>query len=232
MDFFTNLLLDAQDTVEYTSMLMPALLQGTWWMIKLFFWTLIFAIPLGLPLTLGSICRIAPIRWFCKGYIAIFRGTPLLLQLFFFYFTLAISFDIRLDVFHAVVMAFALNYAAYLAEIYRGGIESIERGQYEAAHSLGLSKAQTMVGIILPQTFRRILPAVTNEAVILVKDTALASVIGVAELMKVARGIMNRDTSTWALLLAAVIYFLFTLLITILAKHLERRASRHEIKED
>lgn len=155
-----------------------------------------------------------------------------MLQLFFFYFALAIAMDIRLTIFAAATLTFVLNYAAYFAEIYRGGIESIDRGQHEAAYSLGLTKRQTMFGIILPQTVKRVLPAVSNEAIVLVKDTALASVIGMAELMKVARGALNRDTSAIALLIAAAIYLTFTILLTILSGYLEKRYSRHENRED
>lgn len=220
------------ETIEYAGVLMPSLLRGALESLKLFICTLLFSIPLGLPITLGSISKIPPIRWLCKLYILIFRGTPLMLQLFFFYFALAIAMDIRLTIFAAATLTFVLNYAAYFAEIYRGGIESIDRGQHEAAYSLGLTKRQTMFGIILPQTVKRVLPAVSNEAIVLVKDTALASVIGMAELMKVARGALNRDTSAIALLIAAAIYLTFTILLTILSGYLEKRYSRHENRED
>lgn len=220
------------EIIEYVGVLMPSLLEGALQSLKLFLCTLLFSIPLGLPITLGSTSRIPPLRWFCKLYILVFRGTPLMLQLFFFYFALAIAMDIRLTVFSAATLTFVLNYAAYFAEIYRGGIESIDRGQHEAAYSLGLSKGQTMMGIILPQTVKRVLPAVSNEAIVLVKDTALASVIGMAELMKASRGALNRDGSALALLIAAAIYLVFTVLLTLLSDYLERRYSRHENRED
>lgn len=155
-----------------------------------------------------------------------------MLQLFFFYFALAIALDIRLTVFAAATVTFVLNYAAYFAEIYRGGIESIEKGQHEAAYSLGLSKNKTMMGIILPQTVKRVLPAVSNEAIILVKDTALASAIGMAELMKVSRSALNRDTDPTALLIAALIYLVFTMVLTVISTRLEKKYSKHESKED
>ena len=125
-----------------------------------------------------------------------------------------------------------LNYAAYFAEIYRGGINSIDRGQYEAAHSLGLSKRQTMLGIILPQTMKTILPPVSNEAIVLIKDTALVSVIGVADLMKASTSAVNRDVDPMAYLIAAIIYLIFTFLLTLLSNYLERRFSIYDAKED
>lgn len=217
--------------LNYAGVLMPALLQGALITIKLFVVTLIFSVPLGLPFALGSNCKILPLRWISKIYIWIFRGTPLMLQLFFFYFFLPIAMDIRLDGFMTAAITFTLNYAAYLAEIYRGGIESIDRGQYEAAQSLGLGKGQTMFGIILPQTIKRVLPAVSNEAITLVKDTALVSVLSVGELLKAASGAVNRDQNTLAYLLAAGIYLIFTIVLTLLTNYLERRYSKHEIKE-
>ncbi len=158
-----------------------------------------------------------------------------MLQLFFFYFFLPIAarwmnLSILLDGFTTAVITFVLNYAAYLAEIYRGGIESIDRGQYEAAKSLGLSRGRTMFGIILPQMAKRVLPPVTNEAITLIKDTALIYVIGVAELMKAARGAVNRDVNAIAFLLAALIYLFFTVLLTMLSRYLEKRFSRHEAR--
>lgn len=170
--------------MDYVGILMPTLLAGAWVMVQLFCWTLLLSLPLGLPIALGSNVRFWPIRAFCRFYVFVFRGTPLLLQLYFFYFLLPIQFDIRLPALTTSIITFVLNYAAYFAEIYRGGINGIDRGQYEAAKALGLSKMQTMVGIVLPQTMKIILPPVSNEAIVLVKDTALASAIGLGELMK------------------------------------------------
>ena len=121
-----------------------------------------------------------------------------------------------------------MNYTAYLAEIYRGGIESIDRGQYEAAQSLGLSRARTMFGIIIPQTVKRVLPPVANEAITLVKDTALVYVIGVGELMKASKGAVNRDSNVMAYVIAAVLYLACTFLLTLAARRLEARFSRYE----
>lgn len=215
---------------EYSMTLMPSLLLGARITLMLFLLTLVFAIPLGLPIALGSMSKIAPIRVFCRTYVWLFRGTPLLLQLYFFYFMLPISFGIALDAFPTAVITFVLNYAAYFAEIYRGGIGSIDNGQYEAAGCLGLTPWQTMSGIILPQTVKRVLPAVSNETITLVKDTALVSVISVSELMKAARGAVNRDMDLTAFFLAACIYLVLSFILTKLTAYLEVKFSKHENK--
>lgn len=218
--------------MDYILTILPSLLEGTKITVLVFFMTLVFSIPLGLPLALGSDSRIWPVRWLCRLYVFIFRGTPLMLQIFFIYFMLPIYFNIRLDALPAAIITFIMNYAAYLSEIYRGGIGSIGRGQYEAATCLGLSRAQTMFGIIIPQTVKRVLPAITNEMITLVKDTALVSVIGVADLMKNSRGAVNRDSSTIAFLIAAVIYLILNFVLTKYSYHLETRFSRHETRAD
>lgn len=218
------------ETMNYVGVLMPTLLDGAWVTIKLFVLTLVLSLPLGLPFTLGSNSRIAPFRWISKIYIWIFRGTPLILQLFFFYFFIPISTGIMLDPFTTAVITFVLNYSAYFAEIYRGGIESIDRGQYEAAQSLGLDRTQTMFGIIIPQAVKRVLPAVSNEAIVLIKDTALVSVIAVGELLKASRSAVNRDVDATAFVIAALIYLLFTFVLTMLSNYLERHYSKYEAK--
>nr|WP_315020669.1 amino acid ABC transporter permease [uncultured Aminipila sp.] len=219
------------ETMNYVGVLMPSLLEGAWVTVKLFTFTLVLSVPLGLPIALGSNSKFMLFRWISKVYIWIFRGTPLMLQLFFFYFYIPIATDLRLDAFTTAVITFVLNYAAYLAEIYRGGIESIDRGQYEAAQSLGLDKRQTMSGIILPQIVKRVLPAVSNEAITLIKDTALVSVLSVAELFKASRGAVNRDVNATAFVIAALIYLLFTFILTLLSSYLEKRYSKYEGKE-
>ncbi|MCQ4637803.1 amino acid ABC transporter permease [Anaerovorax odorimutans] len=227
-DFISNF----QETMSYVGVLMPSLLLGAWYTVKLFVVTLILSLPLGLPFALGGNSRFRILRGICKTYIWIFRGTPLLLQLFFFYFFLPITFGIKFSAFTTATLTFVLNYAAYFAEIYRGGINSIDKGQYEAAHSLGLSRTQTTFGIILPQTMKCVLPPVSNEAIVLIKDTALVSVMGVGELMKAATAAVNRDVSAVAYLIAAVIYLIFTFLLTLLSNYLERRFSVYDAKEE
>lgn len=217
---------------DYAQVILPSLLHGTVTTIQVFFVTLIFSIPLGLPLALGSESRLLPIRWFCRFYVFVFRGTPLMLQLFFVYFIIPIYTGIMLDAMTSSMITFVLNYAAYLSEIYRGGINSIDRGQYEAAACLGLSKAQTVLGIVLPQMVRVVLPAVGNEMITLVKDTSLVYALGVTELLKASRAAVNRDGNLTAYLLAAVIYLILTFGLTKLQKYLERRFSRHEKRSE
>lgn len=155
-----------------------------------------------------------------------------MLQLWFFYFFFPFNFGIVLDAMATAVLTYVLNYAAYFAEIYRGGINSIDRGQYEAAHALGLSKKQTMFDIILPQTMKAILPPVVNEAITLVKDTALVSALAVIDLMKATNSAVNRTTSLTPFFYAAIIYLLMTFVLTLIAGRLEKYFSRYDAKEE
>ncbi|MDD6881169.1 MAG: amino acid ABC transporter permease [Firmicutes bacterium] len=212
---------------------LPFMLEGSVVTIEIFALTLVLSLPLGLPIALGSNSRFKPLSWLCKTYVWIFRGTPLLLQLFFFYFFFPMQLGWQISGFAAVIIAFVLNYAAYFSEIYRGGINSIDRGQYEAAHALGLSKNQTMKDIILPQTMKATLPPIVNEAIILVKDTALASSLGtVLELMKATNSAVNRTTDLTPFFAAAVIYLVMTFVLTLLAGRLEKHFSRYDAKEE
>lgn len=211
---------------------MPFMLEGTVVTVELFILTIVLSLPLGLPVALGSNSHIKPLSFICKVYVWIFRGTPLLLQLFFFYFFFPLVLDIQMDAFITVVLTYVLNYGAYFAEIYRGGINSIERGQYEAAHALGLSKWQTMVDIIMPQTMKAILPPVVNEAITLVKDTALASTLPVIELMKATNSAVNRMTDMTPFFFAAVIYLIMTFVLTVIAGRLEKHFSRYDAREE
>lgn len=216
------------ENLTYIWEILPAVLKGANITLALFALTMVLAVPLGLPFALGSMSRIKPLSILCKAYVWLFRGTPLMLQLFFFYFFLPIVSGIRFDPFPTATITFVLNYAAYFAEIYRGGIQSIDHGQHEAAKSLGLSRFRTLFDIILPQTIRRVMPPISNEAITLVKDTALASVISVSEVMKNSRGIVNRDVNALAYLVAAVFYLLFTFLLTLVTQKLEKSFSKHE----
>lgn len=209
---------------------LPFMLEGAIVTVELFVLTLVISLPLGLPIALGSNSRIKPLSFLCKVYVWIFRGTPLLLQLFFFYFFFPLVLDIQMNAFITVVFTYVLNYAAYFAEIYRGGINSVDRGQYEAAHALGLSRRQTMGDIILPQTMKAILPPVVNEAITLVKDTALASSLPVIELMKATNSAVNRMTDMTPFFFAAIIYLIMTFVLTVIAGRLERHFSRYDAK--
>lgn len=211
---------------------LPFMLKGTVLTVELFVLTLALSLPLGLPVALGSNSRIKPLKWICKIYVWIFRGTPLLLQLFFFYFFFPLVLHIQINVFVTVVLTYVLNYAAYFAEIYRGGINSIDRGQYEAAFALGISKRQTMTDIVMPQTMKAILPPVLNEAVTLVKDTALASTLPVIDLMKATNSAVNRMTDVTPFFFAAIIYLIMTFVLTVVSGRLEKYFSRYDAKEE
>lgn len=208
------------------------MLEGTVTTIELFILTLAISLPLGLPVALGSNSHLKPLSFLCKVYVWVFRGTPLLLQLYFFYFFFPLVLDIQTSPFFTVVLAYVLNYAAYFAEIYRGGINSIDSGQYDAAHALGLSKGQTMIDIILPQTMKAILPPTVNEAITLVKDTALASTLPIIDLMKATNSAVNRNTDMTPFFFAALLYLLMTFVLTIIAGRLEKHFSRYDAKGD
>ena len=214
------------------SQMMPVLIAEAIITIKLFIATLVISLPLGLPFALGENSRVLPIRWFSKFYVFVFRGSPLLLQLFFFYFLFPFVFNYHISAMNAAILTFSLNYAAYFAEIYRGGINSIDRGQYEASYSLGLTKGQTMKGIILPQMMRVVLPPIGNEMIVLVKDTALVSAIGVADLLKVSRGIVNREVNMLAYIVAVGIYLLMTFVLTVILTRVEKHFSKYDEVEE
>ena len=211
---------------------LPFMLEGSVTTVQVFVLTLVISLPLGLPIALGSNSRFKPLSFLCKIYVWIFRGTPLMLQLWFFYFFFPFNFGITFDALTTAVLTYVLNYAAYFAEIYRGGINSIDRGQYEAAHALGLSRKQTMFDIILPQTMKAILPPVVNEAITLVKDTALVSSLAVVDLMKATNSAVNRMTSLTPFFYAAIIYLLMTFVLTLIAGRLEKYFSRYDAKEE
>ncbi|MEG2770176.1 MAG: amino acid ABC transporter permease [Oscillospiraceae bacterium] len=217
-------------SLSFLSEIWPAFMQGLAETLKLFCFTLLFALPLGLPFALGSRSKFLPLKWLCRTYVWIFRGTPLLLQLFFIYYGLGIM-GLPLSRFTAAVLTFVLNYAAYFAEIYRGGIQSIATGQHEAAKTLGFKPWQTMRYIILPQAIARIIPPVCNETITLIKDTALVTAIGVAELLKAAKDAVNRNGNVAAYFVAAVIYLILTFGLTMLYEKIEKHFNRHEQKD-
>lgn len=210
--------------MDYILTILPALLNGLKTTLGLFALTLLFSLPLGLMVSLGALSRFWPLKAVSNVYIWLLRGTPLMLQLFFVYYALP-AYGITLDRFPAAVTTFVLNYAAYFAEIYRAGIESIDVGQYEAAKVLGFSRGKTMRHIIIPQTIRRIIPPVTNEVITLIKDTALATAISVPELIKAAKDAANRDVNTTGYVIAAIIYLVLTFLLTMASRHMEKRFS-------
>lgn len=187
--------------------MLEAMAQGTIVSIEVFVLTLLFSIPLALPVAFGRMSKNRLVSGTVNLYLLIMRGTPLILQLIFVYFAPYYLFGVSSDRFTAVIVAFVINYAAYFAEIYRGGIASIPQGQYEAAKVLGFTRGQTFFRIVLPQVAKRILPATGNEVITLVKDTALAQTIGVAELFRAAQNASARQFSTMPIFVAGVFYF-------------------------
>ena len=202
--------------------------------LSIFFLTLIGSLPLGLLVYFGEASRFAPLRGIVKVYISIMRGTPLILQMMVVYYGPNLLLGLTLPSnwrFMAVIVAFVVNYAAYFAEIYRGGIESIPRGQYEAAEVLGYSKVQTFVKIILPQMIKRVLPSVTNEVITLVKDTSLASVIGTVEMFTKAKQIAVSPNSPGMLtfVVAAVFYYVFNYIVAFAMERCEKALSYYKL---
>lgn len=194
--------------------LLTEMLEGTLMTLRIFFSTLLFALPLGLLVSLGRMSKIKIINWPVRLFILIMRGTPLMLQLLFVFYGLKPLFGIQLDRVLAAQTAFALNYAAYFAEIYRGGIESISDGQYEAAKVLGFTKTQTFFRVILPQVVKRIIPPMGNEFINLVKDTSLAQVIAVVELLKVTNNWVSSAVSMVPFVIAALFYLVMNGVVT------------------
>lgn len=208
--------------------LLVQLLKGMTFSVRIFFLTLLFSLPFGFVVAKGRMSKIAPIRWFTDLYIQIMRGTPLILQLLFFYFAPYYIFHASYDRFVAVIVAYVLNYSAYFAEIYRSGLQSMDKGQYEASHVLGFTKAYTFFHIILPQVFKKILPSIGNEVVTLVKDTSLASTLGIAELFRVAQTSSSRVFSTTPIFVAGVFYFVMNYLVAKFFDVVERRLDYYE----
>ena len=211
--------------MTYLLSLLGPMLQGTGLSLRVFGLTLLLALPLGLLLALARLARQRGVRVAVSGYIWLMRGTPLLLQMLFIYYALPFIpvIGVELQPFPSAIVAFTLNYAAYFAEIFRGGIQSIDRGQYEAAQVLGLSPAQTLRRIVLPQVVKRVLAPVSNETITLVKDTSLIYALAMNDLLRVARGIVQRDFSTTPFIVAGVFYLLMTLVLTLLFARLEKR---------
>ena len=211
--------------MDYVFQIMGPLIDGTGVTIQVFLITLVLSVPFGLCLALLRISRLPLVSHVVNGYIWLMRGTPLMLQMLFIYFALPFVpvIGVRLPDFPAAIVAFVLNYAAYFAEIFRAGIQSIGKGQYEAAQVLGLSRAQTMRRIILPQMVKRILPPMSNETITLVKDTSLIYVLAMNDLLRAARGIVQRDFTTMPFAVAAAFYLVMTLVLTLGFQHLEKR---------
>ena len=202
------------------------LAEGLLASLVIFFLTLLFSLPLGLLVAAGRMCKIAPIRWLVKFYISIARGTPLMLQLLVVFYGPYYLFGATLTTsyrFQAVIIGFALNYAAYFAEIYRSGIQAVPQGQHEAAKILGYSKIQTFFKIVFPQMAKNILPSVTNEVITLVKDTSLAFAISYTEMFTLAKQVAAAQTTIMPLFIAGVFYYIFNFVVAFVMEKIEKR---------
>ena len=194
---------------------------------SIFALTLVFSLPLGLIIALLRMSKIKPIRYIAQVYISIMRGTPLMLQLLvvaygpFYLF----GFSVARNKLVPIIIAFSLNYAAYYAEIYRGGIEAMPVGQYEAAAVLGYSKMQTFMRIILPQVVKRILPSVTNEVITLVKDTSMAFTVAYQEMFSIGKQISNSQRTFMPFVIAGVFYYIMNMVVAFVMSFFEKRMS-------
>lgn len=205
--------------------LLLQLLDGTFVSFKVFVLTLVFSLPFGFVVCKGKMSKFKPLSFIVDLYIQIMRGTPLILQLIFFYFAPYYILGFSFQRFTAAIVAFAINYSAYFAEIYRSGIQSIDKGQYEASKVLGFSKPYTFFHIILPQVMKNIMPSLANEVITLVKDTALASTIGVIELFRVAQTSSSRVFSTMPIFLAGAFYFVMNYIVSKIFALIEKKLS-------
>lgn len=200
------------------------LLGGFKYTLLIFFITLVAAIPLGLPIALGSMSRFKPLRWISRAFVWVIRGTPLMLQIMVVFYVPGLVFGTPFrSRMIAVIIAFIINYAAYFSEIYRGGIESIPVGQYEAGQVLGLTKTQTFFKVVLFQVVKRIMAPMSNEVITLVKDTSLANVIAVGELIMSAQNIVKVYAIIWPLFYTAIFYLIFCGVLTLLFNALEKK---------
>ncbi len=204
------------------------LLSGFMQTLQVFVLTLIFSLPLGFLICFGSMTRFVPLRWLTRGFIWVIRGTPLMLQLIIIFYGPGLVFGMSaLPRMTATLVAFSINYACYFSEIYRGGIESIPRGQWEAGMVLGLSKYQIFFRIILPQMFKRVLAPVSNEVITLVKDTALARTIGIYEVIWAGESFIKKGM-LWPLFYTGLFYLIFNGLLTVLFGKLEKKLDYYQ----
>lgn len=214
------------------AVMMPVLMDGTIYVLQIFFWTVVLSVPLGFLVALGrnfhfgvkiGRVQIRPLSWLIQFYQLIMRGTPLMLQLMFVMYAPYYLFGLRMDRFTATIFAFSINYAAYFGEIFRSGIDSIPRGQYEAAKMLGYSRSQTFFHIILPQVIKRVIPPTGSEFMVLIKDSALANVIGQPQLFDSAQKLMSSSSSILPLVAAGMIFLILNAIVEYAFKLLENK---------
>ena len=208
-------------SMQYISEILPSLFQGAAFTLQIFFWTLVGSLPLGILVSLGLTSKIKPLKWVLEIYVWLMRGTPLLLQLIFVFYGLPII-GIVFERYDAALVAFILNYAAYFAEIFRGGFQSIDQGQFEAARVLRLSYWQTLRNIIIPQVIKIVIPSIGNEVINLVKDSSLVYVIGLGDLLRAGNVATSRDVTLVPLMLVGLIYLILVGICTLILRQVEK----------
>lgn len=201
-----------------------SLLEGFGSTLLIFFISLIFSIPLGILVALGEMVKFKPVSFLFRAFVWVIRGTPLMLQIIVVFYGPGLWFNYPMkDRMMAVIIAFIINYACYFGEIYRGGIQSISKGQYEACQVLGMTKFETYSRVIIPQVFKRVIPAMGNEIITLVKDTSLARVVAVTDLIKASQEIVRVEGILWPLFYTGAFYLVFSALLTLLFNRVEKR---------
>lgn len=208
-------------SMQYISEILPSLFQGAALTLQIFFWTLVGSLPLGILVSLGLTSKIKPLKWILEIYVWLMRGTPLLLQLIFVFYGLPII-GIVFERYDAALVAFILNYAAYFAEIFRGGFQSVNQGQFEAARVLRLSYWQTLRKIIIPQVIKIVIPSIGNEVINLVKDSSLVYVIGLGDLLRAGNVATSRDVTLVPLMLVGLIYLILVGICTLILRQVEK----------
>lgn len=217
------------DVLEYMLQIVPAIAGGFQVTLSLFFIVIILSVPGGLLLALLRLSTNRVVTTIVDAYVYVMRGTPLMLQILLIYYGLPFMIDgFELTDMTAAVLSFVLNYIAYLCEIFRSGIQSIPKGQYEGAKVLGFTYVQTMYKIILPQVIKRVLPPLANETITLLKDTSLVYVLAMNDILRITRSIVQRDFDITAFIVAGVFYLAMTFVLTKLCQYLERRMAIYE----
>lgn len=214
--------------MDYILCILPNMFAGLGVSAQIFLITIVLSLPIGILLALVRISKVAVFRKLAEIYIYVMRGTPLMLQIMFIYYGLPLMLDVQISDFPAAILAFVANYAAYFAEIFRGGIQSIPKGQYEGAKVLGFTYRQTMWHIVLPQVVKRVIPPLGNETITLLKDTSLVYILAMNDLMRVTRAFVQRDFDTMPFLVAAVFYLVCTAILTKILAYVEKRYAVYE----
>lgn len=214
--------------MDYILRILPNMFAGLGVSAQIFLITIMLSLPISILLALVRISKVAVFRKLAEIYIYVMRGTPLMLQIMFIYYGLPLMLNVQISDFPAAILAFVANYAAYFAEIFRGGIQSIPKGQYEGAKVLGFTYRQTMWHIVLPQVVKRVIPPLGNETITLLKDTSLVYILAMNDLMRVTRAFVQRDFDTMPFLVAAVFYLVCTAILTKILTYVEKRYAVYE----